>query len=197
MKRLSLYGVPLLTALCFVTAGIACASNLPNITVPFPGAGDAYCSFTNGCGTIPPGGQTAYMSTAGDYVTTTVITYQMFQEAMGFWIFQDYLGGGNTEQVDLLVNGLFVGSFVAQDCGYCGSYFTIGFLFFSQITCNGPCVLSLVLQNTIPDGGGSIAFADGGQTILAQEGVPELSSLVLFGSGLLGVAGVVRRKLKV
>ncbi len=193
MKRLSLYSVALLTALCFVTAGIARAD-----VVPFPGAGDAYCSFTNGCGTIPSGGQTAYMSTAGDYVTTTVISFQRFNEVFGFWIYQDYLGGGNTEQVDLLLNGFDVASMVAPDCGYCGTYITNPFnFFFPTIRCDGPCVLSLVLQNTISQGGGSIAFADGGQTNLGYEGTPEPSSLVLFGSGLLGVAGVIRRTLKV
>ena len=39
---------------------------------PFPTAGDAYCSATNGCGTIPAGGQTAFQWTTGDFVISSI-----------------------------------------------------------------------------------------------------------------------------
>ena len=44
-----------------------------NVNVPFPTAGDSYCSATNGCGTIPAGGGTDFQWTAGDFVTSSIL----------------------------------------------------------------------------------------------------------------------------
>ncbi len=53
--------------------------------------------------------------------------------------------------------------------------------------------VELVLQNTVPFGGGSVAWLDGGITGLSY--TPEPGSMVLFGSGVIGLAGLLRRKL--
>src|SRR5450631_280847 len=131
MKNLSLRNVALVAALCFLTVGMASASSTTfsklsnkgklttlgtvNVNEPFPTAGDAYCSATNGCGTIPAGGQTASMWTTGDFVlNTTSVT-----DLTANWIFQDFLGNGNNEIFSVLVNGTPVATATIFDCNYC------------------------------------------------------------------------------
>lgn len=202
----------LIVALCLLTFGVAGASNLPTFTdrqinpsdVMYPGnfptAGDYYCSATNGCGNIPSGGQTAYMWTARDFVQSSIFTNTGITSATDVsvdFFFQDILGGGNTETVYYDVNGIPVAQFIAPDCNYCGSYYEVtGTVNFADIApVNGGYQLSMVLQNTIPPGGGSIAFADGGSFTLSGTSTPEPGSIMLFGTGMLGLAGVLCRKL--
>src|ERR1035437_6906922 len=83
MKNQSLRCAVLVTALCLLVVGMASASSLPKLStssslaapivsnVPFPTAGDAYCG-SNICGTIPAGGQTDFMWTAGNYVISSI-----------------------------------------------------------------------------------------------------------------------------
>lgn len=168
--------------------------------VPFPTAGDAYCSFTNGCGTIPSGGQTAYQWTAGDFVLSSVFTLptNSVTDLSADWTFQDFLGGGNTEDWFVYVNGVAVAQAILPDCGFCGSYFTVtGSVSFADIApVAGGYQIELVLQNTVPGGGGSVAWTDGGVTGLSYaSSTPEPGSIMLLGSGVLGLAGVIRRKL--
>lgn len=198
MRKLSLLAVVLMLAL--VCAGAAYASSVPE---PFPTAGDAYCSFTNGCGNIPPGGQTAFMWTTGDYVQSPIfITGQPFVNSLQYNILYDnVIGGGNSETVDILINNIVVGDFVAPDCNYCGQTYTAsGVLNFSNIApVGGGYQLELMLTNTLPPGGGSIAFEDGGMVTLSGGGqgtTPEPGSILLFGSGIVGIAGLLRRKMQ-
>jgi hypothetical protein len=165
--------------------------------VPFPAAGDAYCSAENGCGAIPVGGQTAYQWTAGDYVLSPIFKVPTLsvEDMTANWIFQDYLGGGNTETWYVYINGVAVAQTTLPDCGYCGNYGTVtGTVTFADIApVAGGYQLELVLQNTVPFGGGSVAWADGGITGLSY--TPEPGTMMLFGSGVIGLAGLLRRKL--
>jgi len=211
MKRLSLRSVVLLVALCFATAGVASAGTISlqpvssaaavsladaTVNVPFPTAGDAYCSATNGCGNIPAGGQTAFQWTAGDYVMSSVFTLPTTSvtDLTADWQFQDFLGNGNTETWYVYVNGIAVAQAVLPDDGYNGDIGTVtGTVNFAGIApVGGGYQVSLVLQNTVPFGGGSAAWLDGGITGLSYA-TPEPASMLLLGSSL---AGLGLRKLR-
>jgi hypothetical protein len=175
--------------------------NDPVTNVAFPTAGDAYCSATDGCGTIPAGGQTAFQWTTGDYVISSVFTVptNSVTDLTANWSFQDELANGFSETWYVYVNGVAVAQAVLPGCNYCGTIFPItGTVVFSGIApVGGGYQVELILQNTIPGGDGSVAWEDGGITGLSYtSSTPEPSSLILLGSGVLTLAGTLRRKFK-
>lgn len=199
MKKLFVVNLAVLLALCLASAMIASASD---VSEPFPAAGDAFCSATNGCGNLPGGGMTFYMWTTGDYVQSPIFsTGQSSINSLSYDFFvNDVLGGGNNETVGYFVNGTEIGSITVLDCNYCGQdmEFSGTFSFGSIAAQGGGFQLEMILQDTIPGGGGSIAFDDGGSATLSGGAgtTPEPGSIVLFGSGLLGLAGMLRRKIR-
>jgi PEP-CTERM motif len=196
--NLSLRSAALVAALCLLAVVMASASTI-NTNVPFPTAGDAYCSATNGCGTIPAGGQTAFQWTAGDYVISSifVLPTTSVTDITANWIFQDFLGGGNTETWYAYVNGVAVAQATLPDDNYNGDYLTVtGTVNFANIApVAGGYQVELILQNTVPFGGGSVAWEDGGITGLSYTATPEPGTLIMFGSAMIGLAGVLRRKI--
>jgi hypothetical protein len=198
MKKLFVVSLALVLAVCFASAMIANASD---VVEPFPAAGDNFCSATNGCGTLPGGGMTFYMWTTGDYVISPIFnTGQSSINSLSYdFMVNDILGGGNNETVGYFVNGTEIGSITVLDCDYCGDNveFSGTFSFGSIGEQGGGFQLEMILQDTIPGGGGSIAFDDGGSATLSGGAgtTPEPGSIVLFGSGLLGLAGMLRRKI--
>jgi hypothetical protein len=168
------------------------------VDVAFPAAGDAYCG-TNQCGTVGSGGQTDYMWTAGNYVLSSifVLPTDSVTDLTANWTYWRNLGGGNNETWNVYLNNVNVGSVSLADCNYCQSDQTVtGTFDFSDIApVSGGYQVELILQNTVPGGGGAVAFLDGGTTGLSYDtGVPEPGSMLLLGSGIL-FAGLVRRKL--
>jgi len=188
----------LLLTVCLLTAAFAGADDA---MVPFPTAGDYYCSATNGCGNLTSGGQTAYMWTQGDYIVSSNFTGTGLGSVTGLsYDFQvlDVIGGGNSETVNIMLNNNVVGNFVVPDCGYCGQAmeFTGSFNFGAIGPEGGGYTLEMELTNTLPGGGGSIAFMDGGEFTLSGGGAtPEPGTILLFGTGALGLAGLLRRKM--
>jgi PEP-CTERM motif len=212
MKNKSLRSVALVATLCLLAVGLASASSLQslsstasrfgvvNVNEPFPTAGDLYCSATNGCGTIPGGGQTDFMWTTGDFVISSVFVLPTtaVTDLTANWSFQDYLGGGNTETWAVFVNNIAVATAILPDDNFNGDIGTVtGTVNFAGIApVAGGYQVSIVLQNTVPGGGGSVAWLDGGVTGLSYSpAVPEPGTLMLFGSGAIGLAGLLRRKL--
>jgi hypothetical protein len=201
MKRLTLWSFALLVTVCFVllTTGVAAAAD-----VPFPTAGNFYYSVYTGPGTIPSGGSTTYMWTTGDYVLSSNFTGTGITSATGLsWNFQvtDILGGGNSETVDILLNNNVVGAYNVYSCDYCVANDTItGSSILAAIgPASGGYTLEMVLTNTIPGGGGSILFLDGGSFNISggTSATPEPGTMLMFGTGVLGLLGAARRRFSV
>lgn len=181
-----------LVAITFCAVGLlTSAAYAEIIEAEFPAAGTSYSSATDGSGTIPSGGQSQYMWTTGDFVTATfsgtgLASVTSFSDTFDII---DLVQTGNTLIVDALVNGVDVGSFVVNDCSSCGTQvvnFNSGP--FGPIFGAGTYTLAFVLENTLPSGGGSIAFLDGGvATLSSSSPVPEPSTWALM---LLGFAGL-------
>jgi PEP-CTERM motif len=182
--------------------GTLAVANAANVTVGFPSSGTSYSSATNGTGFIPSGGQSAWMWTAGDSISQTfsgtgLSSVSSLSAVGNTFKIDDYLNG-STESVYLYINGIAVGNFTAPDMSGNETVLSVtGGVSFADITGAGTYTLSMVLQNTIPSGQGSIAFLDGGQFDLGgtASAVPEPTTMLLLGLGLAGVA-VARKKFK-
>ena len=167
---------------------VGAAAQAASVTLDFPEAGTVYVSAANGSGTIPAGGQSAYLYTSGDHVVD-------FYAATGLasatslsatFTIQNYL---NVDQFfDVLVNGVDVGTYDVAPDGESGDYQTLSFTESFAAIAGPDYGLEYVLDNTIPPGAGSIAFTDGG-TVTLSGAVPEPAAwaLMLVGFGALGV----------
>ncbi|MGD0200540.1 MAG: PEP-CTERM sorting domain-containing protein [Bryobacteraceae bacterium] len=187
-----------LASFCIASACVAFAGL---IVEPFPTAGDPFTSATNGNGTIPSGGQTNFQWTTGDSVTSSVfiIPGSSVTGLTENWQYQSYLQGGGSEAWNIYVNGVLVGAEVLNDCGSdCGGldFGLTNTLSFAGIApAAGGYQIGLILQNTVPSGLGSVAWLDGGTTVLAYaSGVPEPSGLTALGLALLSGLAWVRRR---
>jgi len=189
----------LIVALCFLAVGVVYA----DVTVNFPSDNTFYCSATTGCGFMGAnGGLSAPMWTTGDFVTETFFTGQPYvSDLTANWGVVDDYGGnaGALYENDVYINGVFVAYFLLPDCNYCQTLFTVsGTVNFAQIVGGGTYNLSIVLAQTAAGGNGSQWFSEltsnGGQSTTAFS-TPEPGSMVLLGSGVVGLAGLLRRRL--
>jgi hypothetical protein len=190
----------LMVAFCLLAVGVIYA----DVTVNFPSNNTFYCSATDGCGFMGAnGGLSAPMWTTGDFVTETFFTGQLLvNDLTANWGVVDDYGGnpGAFYENDVYINGVLVALFDLPDCNYCKTLLTVtGTINFAPIVGNGTYNLSIVLAQTAPGGDGSEWFSvlttNGGASTTALSSVPEPGSMVLLGSGVLGFAGLLRRKL--
>jgi len=172
------------------------AAHAASVTVPFPENASIYFSATNGSGTIGGnGGVSAYMWTTGDHIVDFFAATGLASATSISATFDinNVLGGGNNQFADVLVNGVDVGTFEALDSGYSGAVQTLTFnATFAAIA--GPDYgLEFVLDNTIPNGGGSIAFyGDGSTTLSGGATVPEPAGWALMLVGFAGLGAALR-----
>lgn len=169
-------------ALCFFTVSAAHADQL---NYDFPSAGALYFSATSGAGFVTGPGLLPGMSTAGDFVSETYFGGPDVADSAAFnFDVKDNLGGGNSELYYIFIDGTAIAQFTVPDDNYQGDYLDIsGIVNFAPIDGFGTYSYTVQLQNTVPTGGGSVQFL-----------VPEPGSLALLGSGLIGLAGLRRRK---
>jgi len=191
----------LLIATLSLLSGMARANSA--VTVNFPSDTTWYSTARNGSDFMGNnGGFSAPMSTAGDSITETFVTGQTYVSTLIVdWTVQDYFGNnpGATYENDIYINGAFVGYFLVNDCGFCANVTPVtGSVSFNPIYGFGTYNISVVLAQTAPANGGSESFTEwnaAGASATVVLGTPEPGSLVLFGSGLLGFAGMLRRKI--
>ena len=185
MRKLIMRSAIVLFALCFVSVGALQATEL---TYQFPDIGSFYFSATNGSGFVTSYGQMPAMSTTGDFVTQTFFGGPAVADSAAFNFYLNDVLKGYTETVNIYINGTDIANFTAPDVSGHSTLLNVFVVVpFAPINGAGTYNYSFVLQNTIPTGGGSIAFY----------ATPEPGSIALFGSGILGLAGVLRRKFRV
>jgi hypothetical protein len=186
MKKLLMRSAIVVFALCFISVGAVQASEL---TFGFPSIGSFYFSATGGSGFVTNNGPLPYMWTAGDFVTQTFFGGPAVADSIAFTIVVADALNGYDQTVDFYINGILEANIFIGDNHGVNQVFVVpvAFPFSAPINGGGTYNYSYVLENTIPAGGGSIAFY----------ATPEPSSIALLGSGVLGLAGVLRRKFRV
>lgn len=191
MKKLSVRVMLLFLALSCFAVGVAYGDTV----VTFPSDTSFTCN-VNACDFMGNlNHQSEPMFTSGDFVTEIFFTGQDSVAGLSYDFFlQNNLGGnsGYSYQNDLYVNNVLVGTLLVPDCGYCGSTQEYkGTFNFSPLEGDGTYALSIILGENVPAGDGDEIFLAPGSVTLT----PEPGSLVLLGSGALGVAGMLRRRL--
>jgi len=195
MKTVSKLSILLLLAFSFFAVGAAYADSI----VAFPSDTSFTCNI-NACDFMGNlGHQSEPLFTTGDFVTEIFFTGQQSISALKFDFFeQNNLGGnpGAYYENDIYVNNVAVGGFFISDCNYCGSTVEqAGYLSFAPLEGDGTYAITILLSQDVPTGDGNEIFLAPGSVTLVDQGVPEPASLVLLGSGALGLAGMLRRRL--
>lgn len=155
-----------------------------------------------------PATDSGYLWTAGNTVTSNVFTDVPSSTITGLtenWTYVDALALNVQATWNIEVNGTTIGSETLMGCDGCGinqpSYtLSNSFSFADVAAVSGGYQISLVLQNTMALGDGSIDWPADGTTTLsyadseAPSETPEPNSLLLLASGLVALGGMARRK---
>jgi len=191
MKKLSVRAIFLMLTVSLFAVGLAYG----DAVVTFPSDTSFSCN-VNACDFMGNlNHQSQPMFTSGDFVTEIFFTGQDSITALSYDFFLINNFGNNPGYSylnDLYVNDVLVGSFLVPDSGYSGqTQEYTGTLNFAPLVGDGTYALSIVLGENVPGGDGNEIFTAPGTVTLT----PEPGSLVLLGSGALGLAGMLRRKL--
>jgi len=195
--RSSVHAVLLLVAISCLAVGLAHADSV----VTFPSDSSFDCN-VNGCDFLGNNNhETEPFFTAGDFVTEIFFTGQPSVSGLMYdFSLIDNFGGNPGAQYrnDVFINDTLVGSFFVPDCNYCGTQMELtGSFNFGAIQGDGTYALSIVLGENVPAGDGNEIFLSPGSVTLQDTTtgtVPEPGSFVLLGSGVLGLAGWLRRR---
>lgn len=185
----------LCSGMAFATA-TAVTVNFPSDTTWSSTAGGSDFFGNNGGLSFP-------MYTQGDYISETFVTGQPFVNALSVdWTVLDYFGNNSGVSYEnfIYLNNYYVGSFWVGDCGFCNNLDPVtGTVAFNPIYGFGTYTLSVVLAQSAPSDGGAELFTElnsaGGPATASLVVTPEPGSVVLFASGLIGAAGMLRRRL--
>jgi hypothetical protein len=176
-------------------ASAALAGQASAATFDFPSENTSWYSATNGSGTIPNGGATNYMWTAGDYVSQLVTNTGLTSVTSYSGSFTILNVLNQTLNVDAVINGTTVGSFAINGCGYCSQnqLVNVAFSFGAVAGVGDDYTVAYVFSNTIASGSGSIKFLDGGSGTL-ENSVPEPATWAMLLAGFGAVGYGMRRK---
>jgi len=132
---------------------------------------------------LPAGTQAAFLQEGGSVSQTlsgftTGRTYDL-----SFYLGSRYIGGMGNQTVEVEINGLVIGTYALSS----GTPFTLENLNFMYTGATGPATLEFLGTAT----GDQTAFV----TDASITATPEPVTLMLFGTGLMGIGGMVRRKM--
>lgn len=154
--------------------------------------------------TFPLGSPDSYYWSAGDTVSSDVFTGIPFSSVNGLtenWTYSNHLASDATETWDILLNGTLVGTetLTGAGCNFCQTDMSLtnSFTFSNIDAVSGGYQISLVLQNSVYAGGGSVAWDVDGATTLSDSAsvsaTPEPSSILLLATGLIALGFAARK----
>lgn len=164
-----------------------------SIVLDFPSEDSIVTSGSN-TSTLGVGGGGRYFR-FGDTITETFIDTGLSSATSSNWVFSmsDFTSAGVTNIFDVKINGSTIGSFSFTSDGDSSDSLFFDLTFEHDLITGDDFTLDITATSTVYSGGGAYNWLPGGSVTLISS-VPVPAALWLFGSGLIGLIGVARRK---